>query len=92
MVITIRRLTFPSFASPIAKLCIDSHMYYSQLRYNDVSPMENHHLSAAFSLMQTEPDLNFLEGMAPKALSAMRKQSIDAVLATDMKQHFSMVR
>ena len=54
--------------------------------------MENHHLSAAFSLMQTEPDLNFLEGMAPKALSAMRKQCIDAVLATDMKQHFSMVR
>ena len=41
--------------------------------------------SAAFRLMQ-EDSLNFLKGMPPKALTALRKQVIEMVLGTDMKQ------
>ena len=52
--------------------------------------MENHHLSAAFALLQ-EPSLDFMEGTPAKARGAFRKQVIEAVLATDMKQHFSLV-
>ena len=52
--------------------------------------MENHHLSAAFSMLK-DPSHNFLRAMPPKARSPFRKQVIEAVLATDMKQHFSLV-
>ena len=53
--------------------------------------MENHHLSAAFALLR-DPSYNFLEDMPAKSKASFRKQVIDAVMATDMKQHFSMVR
>ena len=52
--------------------------------------MENHHLSAAFSMLK-DPSHDFLRAMPPKARSPFRKQVIEAVLATDMKQHFSLV-
>ncbi|GAX77392.1 hypothetical protein CEUSTIGMA_g4838.t1 [Chlamydomonas eustigma] len=60
------------------------------ITYNDHSPMENHHLAAAFSLLQEDP-YNFLLELSPKTRALLRKESIDLVLATDMKQHFSMV-
>ena len=63
---------------------------FPQIRYNDVSPMEHHHLSASFTLLQ-DPTLDFLEGMSGKSRASFRKQVIEAVLATDMKQHFSLV-
>ena len=52
--------------------------------------MEHHHLSASFTLLQ-DPALDFLDGMSVKSRTAFRKQVIEAVLATDMKQHFSLV-
>ena len=55
------------------------------LLYNDRSPMENHHLAAAFGLMRND-DLDFLKGLQPKVRTTLRKQVIDMVLATDMKQ------
>lgn len=57
--------------------------------YNDKSPMENHHLAASFQLMNTD-EYNFLPKMPHKAKEIMRKQIIDMVLATDMKQHFAI--
>ena len=55
------------------------------LRYNDRSPMENHHVSATWLLLKEE-QFNFLRKMSPKAIDVLRKQVIDMVLATDMKQ------
>ncbi|GAX83534.1 hypothetical protein CEUSTIGMA_g10959.t1 [Chlamydomonas eustigma] len=57
--------------------------------YNDSSPMENHHLAAAFALMK-EDSCNFLQHMPVRQKSEMRKMVIEAVMATDMKQHFSL--
>lgn len=57
--------------------------------YNDRSPMENHHLAASFNLMQTD-ECNFWKRMPPKTREMTRKLTIDMVLATDMKQHFSI--
>lgn len=51
---------------------------------------ENHHLAAAFALLQ-RPGCNFLSGLPDKSLAAFRRQVIEMVLATDMKQHFAMV-
>ena len=53
--------------------------------YNDHSPMENHHLASAFGLMKDD-SYDFLKGLQPKLRTNLRKQVIDMVLATDMKQ------
>lgn len=60
------------------------------LTYNDKSPLENHHISAAFSKMQL-PTMNFLKNLARADAIVVRKLLIDLVLATDMTQHFSIV-
>jgi hypothetical protein len=60
------------------------------VRYNDRSPMENHHVSSAWSALRAEKHF-FLEGMPQKALDFLRKTVIEIVLATDMKQHFSLL-
>ncbi|KAL6758672.1 3'5'-cyclic nucleotide phosphodiesterase [Haematococcus lacustris] len=60
------------------------------LRYNDRSPMENHHLAAAWSLLRV-PQLNFLQALPQPAWDRLRKLVIELVLGTDMKQHFSII-
>ncbi|KAJ9520544.1 hypothetical protein QJQ45_007398 [Haematococcus lacustris] len=60
------------------------------LRYNDRSPMENHHLAGAFSLLK-HPDMNFLQAMPKATYDRLRKLVIELVLGTDMKQHFSIM-
>ncbi|GAX75245.1 hypothetical protein CEUSTIGMA_g2690.t1 [Chlamydomonas eustigma] len=57
--------------------------------YNDRSPMENHHLAATFQLLNSD-QYNFLPKIQHKAMEAIRKQVIEMVLATDMKQHFAI--
>ncbi|KAG2497676.1 hypothetical protein HYH03_004414 [Edaphochlamys debaryana] len=61
------------------------------LRYNDRSPLEAHHASAAFSLMAERPDLDALAPLGREQRAALRKLVIDLVLGTDMKQHFAML-
>ncbi|GAX76185.1 hypothetical protein CEUSTIGMA_g3629.t1 [Chlamydomonas eustigma] len=56
--------------------------------YNDLSPMENHHLAAAFTVMKQEPN-NFLKNMQRKVRDSIRDMVIQVVLSTDMKQHFA---
>ncbi|KAJ9511675.1 hypothetical protein QJQ45_017984 [Haematococcus lacustris] len=58
------------------------------LLYNDISPMENHHLATTFTLLSQEP-LNFLARTPRKMFDAIRKVMINMVLATDMRGHFS---
>ncbi|GFH16390.1 phosphodiesterase [Haematococcus lacustris] len=59
------------------------------IRYNDRSPMENHHLAACFSLLQ-QPHLNFLSHFAKDVRGKLRKMVIELVLATDMKNHMAI--
>ncbi|KAJ9530363.1 hypothetical protein QJQ45_000734 [Haematococcus lacustris] len=54
------------------------------LRYNDRSPMENHHLAGAFSLLK-HPDLNFLQAMPKATYDRLRKLVIELVLGTDQQ-------
>lgn len=60
------------------------------LRYNDRSPLENHHLAAAFYVLR-HPECFFLNKMNAGQVSNLRHLCIDMVLATDMKQHFSIL-
>ncbi|GIL58431.1 hypothetical protein Vafri_13570 [Volvox africanus] len=60
------------------------------VRYNDRSPLENHHAAAAFSLLQ-RPGLDILAPFSKQERASFRKQVIDMVLATDVKQHFTML-
>ena len=56
--------------------------------YNDRAPLENHHVAAAFHLLR-RPEYNFLAALSSVEQARFRKQVIELVLATDMKQHFS---
>ncbi|MEW5307541.1 MAG: hypothetical protein WDW36_009929 [Sanguina aurantia] len=60
------------------------------LTYNDKSPLENHHLSAACKKMYHR-DSNFSQNLKKAQFVQLRKMLIDLVMATDMKQHFSIV-
>lgn len=60
------------------------------LRYNDRSPLENHHISAAFHLMLSER-YNLFEHMSIDQYHDIRKLMVEMVLATDMKQHFEIL-
>ncbi|GIL46288.1 hypothetical protein Vafri_3305 [Volvox africanus] len=60
------------------------------VRYNDRSPLENHHCAASFGLLQ-RPELDFLAPLSKAERAGFRKMVIELVLATDMKQHFSIL-
>ncbi|PNH07949.1 putative 3',5'-cyclic phosphodiesterase pde-1 [Tetrabaena socialis] len=58
--------------------------------YNDISPMENHHIASAFKLMR-QKDYNFIKKIPREKWVRLRRLLIDMVLATDMKQHFNIL-
>ncbi|KAG2425826.1 hypothetical protein HXX76_013451 [Chlamydomonas incerta] len=60
------------------------------IRYNDRSPLENHHCAASFALLRRK-ELDALSPLSQSERSAFRKQVIELVLSTDMKQHFSIL-
>ena len=60
------------------------------LRYNDRSPLEQHHLAKLFSLV-FKHQINIFEGFSPENFNEMRHTIIECVLATDMKVHFSLL-
>eukprot|EP00798_Chlamydomonas_sp_ICE-L_P001467 gene1467-32848_t len=60
------------------------------LLYNDICPMENHHVAATFRLLSS-PTYNFMKTLPEAAVGLVRSHVIDLVLATDMKQHFSLL-
>ncbi|KXZ50318.1 hypothetical protein GPECTOR_17g957 [Gonium pectorale] len=60
------------------------------VRYNDRSPLENHHAAAAFSTMR-RAGLDILGPLTKQERANFRKQVIEMVLATDMKQHFGLL-
>ena len=56
------------------------------IRYNDISPLENYHVSAAWSLLMQE-DLNFISMLSSTVKRDLRELWIELVMATDMKKH-----
>ncbi|GMH41896.1 hypothetical protein BSKO_09806 [Bryopsis sp. KO-2023] len=60
------------------------------MQHNDLSPMENHHVSAALKLASL-PEYNFWQAIQKPKMVVVRKWLIEMVLATDMKQHFAIM-
>ncbi|XP_031788903.1 uncharacterized protein LOC100116395 isoform X3 [Nasonia vitripennis] len=56
------------------------------LRYNDISPLENHHCSVAFHILEA-PECNILASLQPETYRIVREGIIRCILATDMARH-----
>ncbi|XP_072305287.1 high affinity cGMP-specific 3',5'-cyclic phosphodiesterase 9A-like isoform X2 [Eucyclogobius newberryi] len=56
------------------------------LRYNDISPLENHHCAVAFSII-SKPDCNILKNLSCEQYKQIRAGMIKCILATDMARH-----
>lgn len=57
------------------------------MRYNDISILENHHISYAFRLMSQEPNCNWITELNCKQQVLTREYFIRFILGTDMNQH-----
>jgi len=60
------------------------------LLYNDKSPLENHHASALFAVMQSD-GCNILAGLSRTEYYEFRSLVVDMILCTDMKRHFDQI-
>ncbi|XP_062971920.1 dual specificity calcium/calmodulin-dependent 3',5'-cyclic nucleotide phosphodiesterase 1A-like [Elgaria multicarinata webbii] len=60
------------------------------LLYNDKSVLENHHVSAAYHLMESE-DMNILANLNKEEWRELRRLVIQMVLSTDMSHHFQQM-
>lgn len=64
------------------------------IEYNDVSVLENMHVSRAFRKLMgngLDQTVNIFKGFSQEQRNASRKMIIEAVLATDMTKHFTTV-
>ncbi|XP_042301684.1 calcium/calmodulin-dependent 3',5'-cyclic nucleotide phosphodiesterase 1A isoform X2 [Sceloporus undulatus] len=59
--------------------------------YNDRSVLENHHVSAAYKIMQEE-EMNILAHLTKDEWRELRNLAIEMVLATDMSGHFQQIK
>ncbi|XP_039926450.1 dual specificity calcium/calmodulin-dependent 3',5'-cyclic nucleotide phosphodiesterase 1A isoform X1 [Hirundo rustica] len=59
--------------------------------YNDRSVLENHHVSAAYKLMQEE-EMNILANLNKDDWRELRSLVIEMVLSTDMSGHFQQIK
>jgi len=57
------------------------------IRYNDVSILENMHISEAFKLINHFEECNIFSGVEPNTYKQIRKEMISCVLSTDMINH-----
>ncbi|XP_047368881.1 uncharacterized protein LOC124956738 isoform X2 [Vespa velutina] len=56
------------------------------LRYNDISPLENHHCSVAFRVLESA-ECNILASLDCSTYRTVREGIIRCILATDMARH-----
>ncbi|EHH16944.1 hypothetical protein EGK_13208, partial [Macaca mulatta] len=56
------------------------------VRYNDISPLENHHCAVAFQIL-AEPECNIFSNIPPDGFKQIRQGMITLILATDMARH-----
>ncbi|KAL0037875.1 hypothetical protein WJX79_003284 [Trebouxia sp. C0005] len=61
------------------------------VRYNDQSPLENHHMSAAVQLL-FQPDYSYIafDMLRSETIAHVRSVCVNQVLGTDMKRHFDI--
>ncbi|CAG7834872.1 unnamed protein product [Allacma fusca] len=59
--------------------------------YNDRSVLENHHAAAAWSLLLSSDNCNFLKYLDKAEFKRFRYLVIEAILATDLKRHFEIL-
>uniref|UniRef100_A0AAV2JFX7 Phosphodiesterase n=1 Tax=Knipowitschia caucasica TaxID=637954 RepID=A0AAV2JFX7_KNICA len=62
------------------------------LLYNDRAVQENHHISAAYRLLQAEDDNNILCNLSKEDWRELRSLVVEMVLATDMSCHFQQIK
>uniref|UniRef100_A0A4W4GC71 Phosphodiesterase n=1 Tax=Electrophorus electricus TaxID=8005 RepID=A0A4W4GC71_ELEEL len=56
------------------------------VRYNDISPLENHHCAVAFQILAL-PECNIFANVDAEAFKQIRQAIITLILATDMARH-----
>ncbi|KAM5142409.1 high affinity cGMP-specific 3',5'-cyclic phosphodiesterase 9A isoform 2-T2 [Mantella aurantiaca] len=56
------------------------------IRYNDISPLENHHCAIAFQIL-AQPENNIFSNVSPDLFKQIRQAIIRLILATDMAKH-----
>ncbi|XP_060888916.1 high affinity cGMP-specific 3',5'-cyclic phosphodiesterase 9A-like [Labrus mixtus] len=56
------------------------------IRYNDISPLENHHCAVAFGIL-SKPECNILKNLSSEQYRLIRGGMIRCILATDMARH-----
>uniref|UniRef100_A0A8C3EW67 Phosphodiesterase n=1 Tax=Corvus moneduloides TaxID=1196302 RepID=A0A8C3EW67_CORMO len=64
----------------------------SAILYNDRSVLENHHVSAAYRLLQDDEEMNILCNLSKDDWRELRALVIEMVLATDMSCHFQQIK
>ncbi|XP_056155312.1 dual specificity calcium/calmodulin-dependent 3',5'-cyclic nucleotide phosphodiesterase 1C [Lampris incognitus] len=60
--------------------------------YNDRAVLENHHVSAAYRLLQDDDEMNILYNLSKDDWRELRALVIEMVLATDMSCHFQQIK
>ncbi|KAM7390872.1 hypothetical protein PAMA_008866 [Pampus argenteus] len=60
--------------------------------YNDRAVLENHHVNAAYRLLQDDDDMNILTNLSKDDWREMRTLVVEMVLATDMSCHFQQIK
>ncbi|XP_067837493.1 dual specificity calcium/calmodulin-dependent 3',5'-cyclic nucleotide phosphodiesterase 1C-like isoform X2 [Heptranchias perlo] len=64
----------------------------SAILYNDRSVLENHHVSAAYRLLEEDEEMNILFNLSKDDWRELRTLVIEMVLATDMSCHFQQIK
>uniref|UniRef100_A0A7N8WZR5 Phosphodiesterase n=1 Tax=Mastacembelus armatus TaxID=205130 RepID=A0A7N8WZR5_9TELE len=60
--------------------------------YNDRAVQENHHVSAAYRLLQDDAEMNILSNLSKDDWREFRTLVVEMVLATDMSCHFQQIK
>ncbi|XP_060949597.1 dual specificity calcium/calmodulin-dependent 3',5'-cyclic nucleotide phosphodiesterase 1A [Limanda limanda] len=60
--------------------------------YNDRAVLENHHVSAAYRLLQDDDEKNILSNLNKDDWRELRSLVVEMVLATDMSCHFQQIK
>lgn len=55
------------------------------------SVLENHHAAAAWNLLLSKADFNFLKNLETAEFKKLRYVVIECILATDLKRHFEVL-
>ena len=56
------------------------------IRYNDISPLENHHCAVAFQILNN-PSCNIFANVTDDTYRQIRNGMVKLILATDMAKH-----